>query len=212
MTFLEICQRLREKAGVSGSGPTNVTGQVGELDLLVNLVKNAWLDIQNLKKTWNFLWVEGQELTIVPDGGPYNVANFNRFATRPTVDGTNWLTEIDYFTYKSRYDVSVTVRARPNNIIVRPDRKIIFENNPSTNHTVNFDYYRTPQELLVSSDVPLMPARHHMVIVWFALLRYAQGEEANNLISTADLEYKKVMASLQNDQLPTSQVLTTPLA
>lgn len=202
MTFLELCQRLREKAGIPGAGPSDVVAQSGELGVLVNLIAQAWLDIQNLHTTWHFLWTSGGEITVVPGGGPYNVANFKKFATRPVIDGTDWLTERDYYDYKAQYDVSTVTTGRPTYIMVQPDRKIIFETNPGQNHTVTFDYFRTPQELTAAADVPLAPARHHMAIVWLALLRYAEGEEAGNLVQTAQLEYRKALASLQMDQLP----------
>jgi len=212
VTFLELCQRLREKAGVSGSGPSDVVSQSGELALLVNLVADAWRDIQNDKETWKFLWVQNHQLTIVPSGGPYNVANFLKFCTRPVIDNYTWLTEWQYQAFKDAYDVTLFGDGRPNRIIVQPDRTIAFDSNPTTNHTVTFDYYRTPQELAVKEDVPLMPARHHMTIVWLALLRYAEGEEASNLITTADREYTKAKAALQKDQLPKIQLQLAPFA
>lgn len=212
MNFLQLCQRLRQRAGIAGSGPSDVVGQAGELDLIVNLINSAWIDIQNNKKTWQFLWVQDYELTIVPDGGPYNVQNFNRFASRPTIDGYNWLSEWDYYAYKNAYDVTILGRGRPNRIIVQPNRTLAFDSNPIENHTVKFDYYRKPQSLLVKEDVPLLPEQHHMTIVWLALIRYAEGEEAPTLINTAEREYSKALASLQSEQLPTLQIQRVPFA
>ena len=60
MNFLELCQRVRQDAGVSGEGPTAVTGQSGILSRIVSWVKQANNEIQLKNKDWRFLWAQGE--------------------------------------------------------------------------------------------------------------------------------------------------------
>ena len=55
MNFLELCQRVRqESGGVSGTGPTTVTGQSGQLKKLVTWTNAAWRELQLMHDDW--LW------------------------------------------------------------------------------------------------------------------------------------------------------------
>lgn len=65
MTFLELCQLVARTAGLSGTGPTAVTGQSGDLDRIVDWVQMADLDIQQEHPNWKFMWAEGHFETIV---------------------------------------------------------------------------------------------------------------------------------------------------
>ncbi len=56
MTFLELCQRTHAEAGLAGSGPTSPLGQSGMNAKVVNWVRDAWNDIQQMHNDWNFLW------------------------------------------------------------------------------------------------------------------------------------------------------------
>ncbi len=68
MDFLALCKRTRELAGIAGTGPATVVGQVGELGRLVNWVAKSWIDIQNLHKTWNFLITDLSFQTVASQG------------------------------------------------------------------------------------------------------------------------------------------------
>lgn len=54
-TFIQLVQRFRTEAGASGSGPITVVGQTGELGRLVNWLNTAWLDIQMMRRDWEWM-------------------------------------------------------------------------------------------------------------------------------------------------------------
>ena len=58
MTFLELCQTVRSEVGISGTGPTTVIGQEGQLLSIVNFTAEADFLIQGLWLDWNFLWAQ----------------------------------------------------------------------------------------------------------------------------------------------------------
>ena len=55
MNFLSLCQRLRQEAGLTGTGPVSVLGQSGEMKRIVDWATAAYEEIQNLHATWRFL-------------------------------------------------------------------------------------------------------------------------------------------------------------
>ena len=55
-TFLQLCSDTRRECGVAGTGPTAVTDQSGQLENIVNWVKNAFVEIQNRHQDW--LWLK----------------------------------------------------------------------------------------------------------------------------------------------------------
>ena len=56
MTFLELCQTVRQEVGLSGTGPTTVVSQEGQLKVVVDFVIEADHQVQGLWSDWNFLW------------------------------------------------------------------------------------------------------------------------------------------------------------
>jgi len=55
MTFLQLCQRARQEAGITGAGPTSVLNQTGQLGKLVGWVDQAWPAIQLMRPDWLFM-------------------------------------------------------------------------------------------------------------------------------------------------------------
>ena len=55
MTFLELCQRMRQECGISGTGPSTVVSQTGNLKRIVDWVNTAWIDIQTTHQDWDWM-------------------------------------------------------------------------------------------------------------------------------------------------------------
>ena len=58
MTFLELCQTVRQEVGVSGTGPTTVLNQEGQLKVIIDFVADSDFQIQILWEDWEFLWAQ----------------------------------------------------------------------------------------------------------------------------------------------------------
>ena len=61
MTFLELCQTVRQEVGVSGTGPSTVLSQEGQLKVIVDFVAASDFEIQVLWEDWDFLWAHGHQ-------------------------------------------------------------------------------------------------------------------------------------------------------
>lgn len=55
MNYLDLCKRVSQEAGYSGSGPSKVTGQTGEMQRVVSWVQDAWIELQQQQKYWRFM-------------------------------------------------------------------------------------------------------------------------------------------------------------
>jgi hypothetical protein len=218
MTYLELCQRLREEAGLSGSGPTTVSGQQGQLLKLVQWVRSAWNDIQTRHTDWNFLW-RLLEYDTSPGEDAYttgasNISRVKKITVRDKLIGKvdeSVVTRLEYDELVERYGVGIERTGRPQHYAIRPDNAIVYAPTPDKVFVAKVEYYRRPQILTANSDVPVMPAHHHDLIVYRALLKFAAHYEATAQYQDAKGIHDELMSNLELEQLP-KMGITGPLA
>jgi hypothetical protein len=96
LNFLQLAQKLRQEAGIAGTGPSTTAGQVGELGRVVDWINQAYIDIQEKHDDWNFLRFEfSLPLTIGQAIYPRNINGTNSSDTTSyplsnIVDMANW--------------------------------------------------------------------------------------------------------------------------
>lgn len=213
-TFLELCKDVRREAGLSGTGPSSVNGQVGMDAKLVSWVKNAWIEIQESNPKWRFLWKNdglinctAGMMTYDPISLGFDLRNYDIDSLRVyvgTIGNQLFMTYVPYADFRSNYlfGSRQVIQGRPNVFTVNPDNTISVWPIPNDAYVINFDYYRNPQELTNNTDVPVMPTRFHQAIMYLALSKYAAHDEAQIIYQDALMNYKRMMIRLQNDQLP----------
>ncbi|RLC09555.1 MAG: hypothetical protein DRI24_21580, partial [Deltaproteobacteria bacterium] len=55
MNFLQLCKRLRQEAGLTGSGPSTVVDQTGISKQIVDWVNTAYVDVLSQHANWHFM-------------------------------------------------------------------------------------------------------------------------------------------------------------
>lgn len=213
MNFLALCQRLRSEAGISGTGPTAVTGQTGMLERVVEWITAAYQDIQNKHATWRFLRDDFSFSTIA------STQEYTPTAVSIT-DHAQWIEEDirvyenvgdeyllhdptwDDFRLAYLYGSNRSLTGKPIAQAVRP------KNNglnlwpiPDAVYTVVGEYYKIPDVMSADADLPLFPARFHMIIVWRALMLYAAWAAADEKYAHGKTEYDALYLDLEQDQL-----------
>jgi len=196
MDFLTLCQRLRQETGIADSGPSSVTGQAGDMKRLVDWINESWLRIQSSQASWNWMWLQSTATATVGDAVLTLASDVERVAYLRVGDYT--LTEIDYDTYRQTYQTLSD--GRPTGYAVRPDGVFVFNTLPDHAYNVVYEYYSTPAYLVNNIDVPAIPQRFHMLIVWGALMEYALFDEAVELAQKARINYEQIYAELVRDQ------------
>lgn len=223
-TFLELCKRTARECGVAGSGPTSVTSQVGEHERVVNWVKDAYLDIQNLHQDWDFLW--GEDYLVLDSGVSSYTAPFTDNAIRDfdgvlTIYDTavgdsdkSPLKEFPYRVFRQRYLDKARTTRRPVRISVKPNETALLVDPvpDQAGYRIDYAYWRDSHILTDGTDQSLIPEKHNMIIVWRAVMKYAQYEEASVLLQTAELEYNRALGALQESHLPKRVIQMRPMA
>lgn len=217
MTFLQLCQRLRLEAGISGSGPLTVENQTGDMEKIVSWVQRAWVDIQQSRPNWNFMWAQSNFNTDIgtrdyaaSDKGITDFALWDKhsFLIYETAVGESDENELDYWTY-ARWRESFRSRMnersndRPQLLTILPDKKVRFEPRPDKIYTINFDYKKTAQVMTLDAHTPTnLPDDFHMIIVWRALMYYGSDENAPEKLDQAETEYDSLLDRLEAEELP----------
>lgn len=216
MTFLELAKRLRQEAGVSGTGPSTVLSQTGEMKRLVDWINTAWLDVQQDMPDYN--WMKGSfTLTLSSTDPEYTPGNASLADHRAWVNRSlkvyttsvadeEELGYIPYDEFRSLYMVGSVATGRPFCYTVTPDKSLRFFPTPDATYYVTGEYQKTASEMAADADEPGLPAEYHMAIVYRALMKYARYEAAPEIYEDAKAEYKRMMTAIKLDQLPDIQM------
>jgi len=113
--------------------------------------------------------------------------------------GQGYLQSSSYNSFADAY--RVIQDGEPNVWSIRPDGVLVFNAKPTANKSVTYESYATPSSMVNNTDVPALPERYHMLIVYEALRSYSQFDEAPELEKKAFLYYEEMLADLERDQL-----------
>jgi len=207
MTFLEMCELLREECGIAGTIVT-VSGQTGMHKRLIGYIQKANRKIQSRKANWKFLWAEwlqvltGGELN-PPDGlGMFDQTSF-------WVDaGTDDAFPLEYVDYKKWRDYLRHQQNEPGQpiyVTIKPNGKVVISPSPNSDYTaknLTADYWRSPIELVSNSQISPIPLAFHQAIVAQAKVYWAEYSHDTGRYNSASLEHEQLYAELKAHSLP----------
>lgn len=217
-TFLELAQELRAQAGVGGTGPVDVETATGIELRLVNYIKNAWIHIQAHPKDWKWMW--GPYLAPSPGGAPLqtiintrdyqltdtesiDVDTFISYLTSIGVSDRQKMTYVPWESFRQRFGIVDEDANRPFNVTRKPNGDLkLYPKPDATGYSIEFDYYKTPQILVVNGDTPELPLRYHQLIVFEALKRFGKASDAPELVQLGEQEG----GSEGNEQTPANGI------
>ena len=223
MNFLQLCQKLAEKGGVSGVGPTTVTGQQGEMRRIIGWINEAYTFIQELRPNWvwmrksvSFATQEGQPLYTpqmcgIDDLGNWKISSndssFRCYITSVGVRSEVFMGHLSYDDWRDHYQYGNNrlVRGRPLYVTVAPNLSLGIGLIPDgTGYTINGDYFHEPKQLTIDADIPTLPPQFHMLIVYKAMMFYGAYEGAQEVYQEGKNQFEimeKRMQRLQLDEI-----------
>lgn len=202
-----MCQRVRQECGVQGTGPSTVLNQKGELAQIVSWVNEAYQSIQRLWEDWTFLWTE-ESLTVTANTGDYvtnpllRAVNEDAVYFTPTGDSQYRLYPMEYHDYRADR-TSYTTAGTPAYFTILPSGVMRLLPTPDTNGTLDLEGHLAAEALTNDADVPVIPATHHMTIVWRACMYWAAFNEATELLNSVAANYGMALLDLEAQCLPT---------
>jgi hypothetical protein len=227
MTFLELCQRARQECGASGSGPSTVSGQQGQLKKIVDWVAQAWLEIQGMRPDWRFMVKEFSFTTTaatrdysaddlsITDLDQWDTDSFLIYKTATGASDQGALPFLPYLTWRDGYRARMTDRAddRPILFTLKPDGELRFEPRPDASYTIEGDYQRTLQTFTDNTDEPTgLPSKFHMMIVFKAMQYYGFHESAPDVLANGEALFEQWLPKLEREQLPPMTIGARPIA
>lgn len=225
-TYLQLVNLARSEAGLAtGDLVTLQSGLSQESTRFKNWVRDEWRRIQSSHPDWQFLRVAGEFTTVANqaqytpqqaeatvDGtstGAAIMASWKRDSFRLSTSGSNYADEVilgfqpwDIYRNMYQYGNMRAVRTKPVVFTVDPQKNLWMGATPDGAYVVNYEFYRTPQELVADADEPLCPARFHDLIAYRALRAYGIFMSAPEVIGRADSMIDTIYPDLANDQLP----------
>lgn len=215
MNFLQLCQRLRSKAGIAGTGPATVVNQAGELGRVVDWITEAYEDIQDKRADWDFLRLDFSFNTVAATSTyakstVSNLANWKKDSVRiyqTTVNDEQFLyfKEWDEFRDFRLFGPTASATGRPIEFSIKPDKSLVLWPIPDGIYTIRGEYYRTAHVMTANTDEPLFD-RYQMAIVFNALMRYAEYVAEPGVYASAQKEYGRLINKLELDR--TSEIGT----
>lgn len=223
MNYIKLCQAFVAELGISGgTGPSSTTGNTDpDLVNVVNWIAQANDYINNLHLDWDFLWVRfvgalsvGVDQAPLPTGTAMKVRvidQLSAFLNFGTAQPTR-LTWLNYQVARRRWMFQKTAN-RPTFFTRRPDGVIELNYLPTLADAIQYDYWGVPSVLndgsgAQDSNVPLLPADFHRIILVRAKLMYAEHEDAPEVMSGAAAEYKDLLEKLEAAYWPGNEAAT----
>lgn len=225
MTFLELCQRMRSECFVTGRGPSTVTGQVGELERLVNWTSQAYNEIQSRHVNWRWLRSTFSVNTVAGTSTyessdctdtrlSVSLTRFRRWWLTDELGYTNlkayklsdgigterWIPFMPWARFKAIYGIGTQNNSPLAYCTIDPQNNLVV-NKPDDVYVVSGEYQMGNQVLEEDDDEPELPG-DHMVIVYHGMEKYGAGKIAVEVFNRSQFEGGRLMRQLEGDQLP----------
>jgi hypothetical protein len=221
-TFLELVNDLERESGTFERAARTTTvaqAQTGEdrHENMVEWIREAWRIIQTARNDWRFMREEFEHLLVVgkqrytpadlgitdfarwPRDGRLEKNRHNSFSIYdPAGQRSNEreLTMADYQYWKSVYDRRVHDAQIPQIVSIDYKDNLCVGPTPDAAYMLRGEYFRSPQILELDGDVPKMPAHHHGLIVWRAMMLLGDHDESPTAVATGQAKYSAQMRRL----------------
>lgn len=226
MNFLQLAQRLHVEQGGAGNGPTAYSGADKTNLRKFYWIADAWLAIQNMDYGWKWMRRSGDGLvtgaSMSYSGADLGLTGFGKFR-EPTDDYTVrcydpsntesvWrLKWVPYDRFVTTFmDVEMTAAA-PQFWSISPLGALVIAPRPDGAYMLKTDYTIEPTVLDADEDVPDLPSKYHMILVWRALTDAGAFAAAPEVLSRASERYNEMESQLILDQGEPITITARPL-
>lgn len=221
MNFLQLAQRLRQEVAGSGTGPSSVAGQGGELKRIVDWIATADEDIQRKHNEWRFMRA-GFTVNTVANTAAYAASVCTDTATnQPITAFRSWckdsfkiylqssglagerpLDDIDYDAWYRLYNTATQSAGFPTEFTVLNNQAFSLGARPNAVYVVSGEYQKAVKTLAANADVPPYPDEYHLLPMYRAMMKYGRYTGATEVYQDGQNEYRRMMNEMELTQLP----------
>jgi hypothetical protein len=221
MNYLQLCQAVRSRIGLHGTGPSTVVSPTDVEQDIVDAVRDAWIDIQNYREDWD--WMKTTEsfntasgtttYTTTAIAGPSNrVAKF--------VKGSLWLysnskwnklSYLDEDTFDEMYKNDSSSGIPFHYTILRSNQSVKMQK-PNAIYACEIDYIYQPQLLAANTDTPELPVQWHNLIIYLAIQKLSASIASTSTAMEYGQAYAVTMGQMMRQQLPKKTMKTRGIA
>lgn len=218
MNYLQLAQAVRSRVGLHGTGPSSISGANEAEQLILDAVRDAWIDIQNMRKDWK--WMRAQAILQTTAGTTdYSVAtilpsSYTRFShwRKDTFymkkDGSNYspLTFVEYDNYVYHFQNNTAQNVPEYYTIKEADNSLIIQL-PDDTYVFKIDYQKSAQELTTETDTPELPLQFHNVVMYQGIEKYSAAIASPEVFQKYAQDYARAIGDLMRHQLPSRKTL-----
>lgn len=215
-TFLELCQLHAQEMGLDSGYPASVDDQEGDLARIVQDIRNANIQIQDIHHDWKFLHKTDFSAVTAAGSNTLTISAPSSSSTIKTYDEDSfWLNKtssdghplewVDYETWRDELNVGPQTSDEPNTITQLPSGALRVYPQADAVYTITCDYWRTAVDFSASNgggEESVIPSDYHRLIVVFAQILYATRKDAPEIMAAAVAERKWLLDRIESHQLP----------
>lgn len=216
-TFLELAQAARAISGMQGTGPTTVVNAQGIEAVIVRFVRDAYVDIQNMREDFKFL--EGSQSFSTQIGQDtyeyldiFGIVNpsvkkyhYNSFIITDSNGRKSYLQYVERDNLEAVY-LNDTYTDTPSYFTEDPSTgHLILKPTPSETLTISFRYQKSPEILTTDAQVPLLPTAFHNLILYKAVEKLSVYLGSPQIYRAYAIDAAKMAAQLMRHELPKMQ-------
>lgn len=200
-TYLNLCQRLVEEAGISGT-ISSVNDQSGEFKRVVEWVQRACFEIEGKWVNWNFLHTFSTIEAIAgvsdyPAPADHNVWDTTTAIIKDQAQNVDFLQWV-----RQKLDPTELISGDIYKFTVLPDQAVRVYDTPTNATTISIEYWKVATQLEFNNDEPAIPEQYRDIVVWKALQYYANYESADEVKVQATESYDDRWDQLESRELP----------
>lgn len=228
MNFLQLAQAVKRESGLGdASSVASITTAVGDDRRMFDWVNWAARDITLAREDWR--WRRGSATLAsttaqANDSSDFLLTDFASWKKpsgfyRPSAyrlsDGLSSEQELqwlDYDQWRKMFTIGEQTTGCAQYWSISPNDEFLLGPAPDTAHFIRADYVKDYTSMTLDADVPAIPARFHMLIVWRALMEYGGFDAAGEVLQRASTNYMQAWPQLVQSQIEMPGITARALA
>lgn len=217
MNFLQLTQAVKRESGLGmGNSIAAFASATGDDLRMFNWVNWAARDVTLSREDWR--WRRGSATlasttAVANPAASFGLTDFaswkgqgghykpSAYRVADGVGSERELAWLDYDQFRKQFFLGAQAPGAVQYWSVSPQEEFLIGPTPDSAHFIRADYVKDFTDMAADADVPQLPARFHMLIVWRALMEYGGFDAASEVYQRAEKNYTLAWPQLVQSQM-----------